>query len=278
MSAQRKMNLLVTGGNRGLGLAFLKRVATLRPETRVFFTVRTAENGEQTLENLQQTFLHQKISDRFSFMLLDTADAKSIADLVEEIKGRNIFFDAVLLNAGINIPTKILGQEVLDKTMQTNYIGPALLAEWLLEERLIRERLVLVAGWVGSLKLIRDPGIRALFSEIKEFDQLKALCDRYMEEAFEADKGKLWPMNFYGMSKLFVKLWAKVASRQSAWSPVQFYSCCPGWCKTDMTAGTAAPRTAEQGAQTHYNVMFNEFPADKNGEYFQVDNWKDIKE
>ncbi len=28
------------------------------------------------------------------------------------------------------------------------------------------------------------------------------------------------------------------------------YACCPGWCQTDMTKGTGAPKTADQGAET----------------------------
>jgi len=28
------------------------------------------------------------------------------------------------------------------------------------------------------------------------------------------------------------------------------YSCCPGWCQTDLTRGTNAPKTADEGSAT----------------------------
>lgn len=271
------MTVLVTGANRGLGLAFLKRLMASDVDGGVFFTVRSLPKGEATLQHLQGVSSDSCIRAKFEYLILDTSDPASISNLVVEIERRELKFDAVLLNAGIFIPAKIKGREVMESTLRTNLIGPTSLARALLTKSLIKERLVFVASSLGSFDLIQNLSTRqSLIDAVEGKSRETAVEDvwsRYMQEVLCGGKDEKWSMNFYGMSKLFLKLWAKAASHNEEWLPIKIVSCCPGWCRTDMTQGTAAPRDAQEGAETFYKVMCESIPFEKSGDFFLVDHW-----
>ena len=50
----------------------------------------------------------------------------------------------------------------------------------------------------------------------------------------------------HGMTKLFIRKYAEILSTKRP--ALKVYSCCPGWCKTDMAGWEKPPLTAEQGA------------------------------
>ena len=59
---------------------------------------------------------------------------------------------------------------------------------------------------------------------------------------------------------------------------IQVYSCCPGWCMTDLTSGSKPKRTAEQGATVICDLVLLDHKIDQNiqGCFYKENKWTKI--
>lgn len=116
--------VLITGSNRGLGLAFAKE--SLDRGHRVFATCRRPRKAR----DLQR--LREQNVDRLTILQLDVTDLETIdasADVVASDVGA---LDLLINNAGVNPKDEHLGSldaETMLRTFHVNAVGPMLVAQ-----------------------------------------------------------------------------------------------------------------------------------------------------
>lgn len=146
-------SLLVTGANRGLGLAFARRYSA--DGWKVIATCREPE----TATELQQ--LAEKSDGQVMIEKLDVLDHQAIDTLAARHRGRSL--DLLINNAGIVGPFPYaehlkrqrfgtLDYEVWGKVVRTNTFAPVKMAEALLDSLLLGKnpKIVSISSTVGS--------------------------------------------------------------------------------------------------------------------------------
>lgn len=206
MRGGMKNSILVTGADRGLGLAFVEHY--LQQGNNVIATSRRQPIGD-ALQNLQQ--LHQ---DKLTVYFVDLTDEVSINHFAEQLATLNIALDIVINNAGISVEQS-LGNWKTENFIQhfmVNSIAPMLMAQAVLPYMKADSKLIQITSGVGSAQwnIGTEKGL----------------------DAYAASKGAL--------NILSRRLSAKVADKNIIVSLLN-----PGWVQTDM-GGSAATTTIEQ--------------------------------
>lgn len=203
---------LITGANRGLGLA-LARAARERGQ-RVIATCRQPGEAEAL----------RSVPD-LTIAKLDVASGASRAEFARLLSSEGVSLSLVIHNAGINSQSVGAGnarehvvfgeltEEALLQTARTNAIGPLLLTQEL--QRLLAPgaRVLAISSWFGSLAE-RDRGFNFSYSGSK------ALLNMYLRLAGLA-------LREQGMIALTVN---------------------PGWMRTEMGGERAALEPAQSAA------------------------------
>ncbi len=201
---------LVTGGNKGIGLAICQGLLTSGFE--VILAARSLDKAKQAIDGLQSTQVHP--------LILDVADDLSIDRAVTELHGEIDRIDVLINNAGI-YPDKDglnilnIDRHLLDRAMQTNTYGALRTAQAFLPllEHAPAARIVNVSSGLGALG-----GLSATAAS-------------------------------YCLSKLALNGVTLMLAAALKPQGIAVYSMCPGWVKTDM-GGEGASLTPAQGADT----------------------------
>jgi NAD(P)-dependent dehydrogenase (short-subunit alcohol dehydrogenase family) len=210
---------LVTGANRGIGYAISRRLG--EQNITVVLGARDPNKGTEACSRLQGEGLD------VHFELLDVTDEKSIKTAIESIRTHFGRLDILVNNAGIMIDgeedARNVNQETIQKTMQTNVMGPLMLCQCCIP--LMQAggygRIVNMASRLGSLTDMADPG--------------------------SADTGVSSPA--YRLSKAGLNCITTLLAKEVRDDNILVNSACPGWVRTGM-GGDQAPLTPEQGADT----------------------------
>ena len=143
------LDVLVTGGNRGIGLAFVRQL--LARGDRVVATCR--QPGKATALNA----LAGEHPGRLRVLPLDVAEAKSRAELLRELPlvlGDDGRLDLLVNNAGVLHSGERFGhveQPVLEDSLRTNAVGPFLLAQALAPLLADGAKLANISSQLGSI-------------------------------------------------------------------------------------------------------------------------------
>lgn len=219
MQATTKRVALVTGANRGIGLAVASRLARL--ELTVIIGARDEKNGKEAEKRLTHNGLDAH------FTLIDVSNPTSIMAAlgrIDDIFGR---LDVLVNNAGIMIDTETgileLSLGLLQKTLETNTFGPLLLSQGCvpLMQRHNYGRIVNLSSTLGALSEIINPE-----SKYKEL----------MSPA-------------YRLSKVMLNGITALLAQELRDSNILVNSVCPGWVRTDL-GGPRAPILPEEAAET----------------------------
>src|SRR5262245_51715128 len=202
--------VVVTGGNRGIGLEICRQVATRSAE--VVLTARRREAGEEAVKILAANGL----SAHFHPLdVTNPASAKALRDYLKDTFGR---LDALVNNAGILMKEDSSGLDVKPETVRatfdTNTLAPLYLSQTL----------------VPLLKSSRAARI------VNVSSGLGALSE--MEGGHPA----------YRISKTALNAVTRILAAELR-DAVAVNSVCPGWVRTDM-GGANAERDLSQGAET----------------------------
>jgi NAD(P)-dependent dehydrogenase (short-subunit alcohol dehydrogenase family) len=111
---------IVTGANRGLGLALVK---ALSKDHRVFALCRNAKN-------FPVAYKHENIK----VLTVDITDTESVLDFVDGLKEQKIAVDLLINNAGVNDSDDDVVVSEIDEIshiFKTNVIAPTILTEYL---------------------------------------------------------------------------------------------------------------------------------------------------
>jgi len=115
--------ILITGGTSGIGKAAAKHfkqqgdVVYITGRDRERLTVTATELGVEPI-------------------LCDAANVQHIESMASQFKQDGVYFDAVVLNAGVFLPTPAMAETVesIEKTMSVNFSGPFLTVKALIPQ------------------------------------------------------------------------------------------------------------------------------------------------
>jgi len=258
---------LVTGANKGIGLAIVENLCSNNPKLHVLLGARDSKLGNEALRKLDKY-------KNVSLVQIDLNDEKSIKTAAEGVKKQYGGLDILINNAGIAWKGSAFNTEVATTTLGTNYFGTLKVCEEFFP--ILREngRVVNVSSTVGKSTLGKmSESLRNKFlADDLTVDQLNGLMNKFIKDVTDGTyKKEGWPETTYGVSKAGLTMLTRVLARDNKTKGVLINSCCPGWVKTDM-AGDHAQLTPAQGAETPVHLAFLSAHDAPNGKF-----WKDCK-
>jgi NAD(P)-dependent dehydrogenase (short-subunit alcohol dehydrogenase family) len=142
---------LVTGANKGIGLATVRRLAE-RGWT-VLLGARDVARGEAAAAS---------VDGDVSVLALDVTSDDSVSAAVKEVEARHGRLDVLVNNAGINggwVPALEATADVVRTCFETNVFGPVRVTRAFLPllRRSAAPRIVMVSSGMGSLAITSDP-------------------------------------------------------------------------------------------------------------------------
>jgi NAD(P)-dependent dehydrogenase (short-subunit alcohol dehydrogenase family) len=215
---------VITGANRGLGLATARRLG--RAGVTVLVGARTPAKGREAVERLRAEGLDAEA------LTIDVDSASSIREAATDVERRYGRLDILVNNAGI-LPEATrddaggpLDLPVFRASFETNVFGAVAVTNELLPllRRSPSGRIVNISSTMGSLTDQGDPS------------------SPYF--------GLIVPA--YQMSKAALNGFTVALSKILADTAIKVNSVCPGWVQTDLGGPAnraAAPTTADEAAQ-----------------------------
>jgi len=190
------MHVLVTGSNRGLGLAFVRHY--LDRGARVFAACR------QPGRALELNRLAGDHPARLKLLPLDVASPASITALRKELDLLTERLDRLINNAGILVAGERFGQldaEVMARSYAVNAIGPVLLTQ----------------ACADLLEKGESPRVANISSGLASISGV---------DGFHSPS--------YNASKAALNMWTRLLAQQLNPRGVLCFAMRPGWVRTDM--------------------------------------------
>jgi NAD(P)-dependent dehydrogenase (short-subunit alcohol dehydrogenase family) len=223
------MNILVTGGNKGIGFEICRQLA--KAGHHVVLSARSAERGEKAVKTLAAEGL------KVDFLLLDTGDDSSIQLAARELQQRLKALHVLINNAAVlnDWQGSVLNTNAADlrETLNINTVGPIVLTLALLPllEAGKPARVINVSSQLGSVQNMTDG----------------------------------WAS--YGISKAALNAATRKLAQALKGRGISVNAASPGWVRTEM--GTdSAPLTVEHGAQNITRII-TDMPATLTDRYLE---------
>lgn len=269
MAASMK-RVLVTGANKGVGLATVAAILTREPDTFVLLGSRSPERGEAARAQLLAR--ESGWAERIRVLPIDVSSDASVKDAAATVAswfaGERTPLYAVVNNAGIGGS----GPADMPAVLNVNTRGPHRVCEAFLP--LIdpeRGRIVNVASASGPnfVASCREDRQRQLTSPDVTWAQIEALMDECL--AIAAGSGDFAAAGFgtgsaYGLSKACLNAYTIALARENPHLLIN--ACTPGYIETDMTRPHAEARGVspaelgmkppEQGTRAALHLLFGE--------------------
>ena len=225
--------ILITGANKGIGLATVAKLLGSYDETFLLLGSRDSKKGQQALNSLLN--IQPEWKDRLDLIQIDVEQDLSVNSAAEEVVtkfGRNPSpLYAIVNNAGIG--DSMLG---LNKVLQVNTFGPKRVCDAFLP--LLNPsigRVVNVTSASGPLylagssnetkKLLTNPEVS--WTEIEKF---MSECLK-LESERTTDWGGDW--SAYGISKACTNAYSIYLAKKNP--NLTINACTPGFIETDLT-------------------------------------------
>lgn len=237
VDAMSMKRILVSGANKGIGLAVCEKLLTEWSDTYVLLGSRNPERGKAAVQSIVKK-LGEGVKDRVECIELDTSSDESVKAAAASLQSP-LF--AIINNAGIGWGYS------LEETINTNYFGPRRVNDAfgpLLQKP--NGRIVNVASASGP----------NFTYDLPQSSELKKWLHQpwTIPGATAADKiAKLDEIakstrsdNAYGCSKALLNAYTVILGKSS--QDIIVNSCSPGFIKTDLTKGTSAGKPPEAGA------------------------------
>ncbi|EXB88317.1 (+)-neomenthol dehydrogenase [Morus notabilis] len=240
---------IVTGANKGIGFALVKRLAEIG--LTLILTARDLERGSKAVESLkrQGLFVH--------FFRLDVSDPASIQAFVSWFSQNFPALDILINNAGISYNE--IGENSVkqaERVMKTNFFGAKLLTQSLLpffRRSSSSSRLLNITSRLGSLDKMRNPSIKAILAskDLSE-EQIEGVVNSFLNDVKNGVwESRGWPEMWtdYAVSKLALSAYSRVLAKRYAGLGLSVNCYCPGFTQTAMTHGKGT-HTADDAAET----------------------------
>ena len=256
-----RKRVLITGANKGIGLATVRAVLSERDDTDVLLGSRSIERGEAARKGLVDE--NPQWSDRVDVVQVDVSDDDSVeaaAKSVESLYG-------LVNNAGIG-----LGGEDMETVLNVNTRGP---------RRVCRAFLPLLDPDVGRIVNVSSasgPNFVATCSRERQktftnpdvtWQDIEALMEECL--AIEEGNGNFEKAGFgsgsaYGLSKACLNAYTIALARENP--NLTINACTPGYIETDLTRPVAEARglepedmgmkPPEKGTKAALHLLFGE--------------------
>lgn len=274
---QRQLCAVVTGSNKGIGLATVRLLA--QQGVAVVLTARDEKRGLHAVESLRREFGLSNVL----FHQLDVRDPVSAANLAQFITAQFGKLDILVNNAGasgvvvdqkklkalnIDPETWLSGKAVVDLIQEavretydsavacidTNYFGCKRVIEALLPLLQLSSsgaRIVNVSSLRSELKRIPSEKTRHELSDIDNLNEekLEKLLQIFLEDLKGGrleDGGWTMMLPSYSISKQVLNAYTRVLAKRH---PNMYVNCVhPGYVKTDLNWNTGVI-TTEEGAK-----------------------------
>lgn len=253
--------ILVTGANKGIGLAIVQAILKNHDDTFVFLGSRDAERGKKACETIG--------SDRVQVVALDVASDDSVAAAAEQVKaavnGESLY--GIVNNAGIG-----LGSDALEAVLNVNVRGIKRVSDSFLS--LLDKssgRMVNITSASGPMYVAKcDQDKQRFFVDPKvEWGAIDALMSAAVKAGDEADA--------YGLSKACANSLTMCLAQNHP--SLRINACTPGFIETDLTRPYAESsgkspadlgmKSPEEGTRSAMHLLFEEL--DGNGWYYGSD-------
>ncbi|GGH73435.1 NAD(P)-dependent dehydrogenase (short-subunit alcohol dehydrogenase family) [Pullulanibacillus pueri] len=211
------MKLLVTGANRGLGLALT--TVSIKRGHKVFAGVRDLEQRTEALQQLQALF-----PKRLTMVPLDITDEKDCRQAAQQVKEETGDIDVIISNAGLlterEKTIEQLDMSEVQKSFDVNLFGPM---------RVVKHFLPILA----------------------QGDQAAIIHISSEAGSFANAYGGDYP---YALSKHALNMFTEQLRQYLKEKAVSVYAVHPGWIKTDM-GGDQAPGSPQETAHSIIDIL-----------------------
>jgi len=276
--------ILVSGGNKGIGLAIVSRLLSEFPDTHILLGSRDKQRGEAAVKELV-TQLGQNISSRIEMILLDVGNEESVSTAVETIKNKFGSLYGLVNNAGGWLSTE-------KDTIQLNAYSVVRMCEAFVPLIQDNGRIVQISSSAGPSyvskcsqeiqSMLVSEGVT--WSEVERVivqPYLNIVEDTNLNE--DGKKAALEGLGLvdgaYGVAKAAVNAYTVELARR--YPGLRVNACTPGFIATDLTSGFAeksGKTMAEMGAKTPFEgataavkLTMGSLGADESGRYYGSD-------
>ena len=217
---QNKQNIVITGGNRGIGYGLLK---ILSDKHNVIITVRNNKKGQSTIAELG----HSK--NEINYVVMDVDNSDSVMRAADDIKQKFNNVDLLINNAGIlikeyQLPAIETSEDSILKTFNTNTLGVLRVCKSIVPLMVNGGRIINISSGMGQLD--------------------------------EMDSGS----TAYRISKTALNVLTKILSNELLSMGIKVNTICPGWVKTDMGGENATLTIEESTTQIVAFALRDNFP------------------
>ena len=217
---QNKQNIVITGGNRGIGYGLLK---ILSDKHNVIITVRENKKGQSTIAELG----HSK--NEINYVVMDVDNSDSVMSAADDIKQKFNNVDLLINNAGIlikeyQLPAIETSEDSILKTFNTNTLGVLRVCKSIVPLMVNGGRIINISSGMGQLD--------------------------------EMDSGS----TAYRISKTALNALTKILSNELLSMGIKVNTICPGWVKTDMGGENATLTIEESTTQIVAFALRDNFP------------------
>jgi len=271
--------ILVTGANKGIGLAIARGILTEHDDTRVLLGARDRERGEAAIHTLSAA--EPAFRERLQLVVLDVGKDESVSGVavaVHSMLGTGGSISAVVNNAGIGGATQELEAVLNVNTLGVRRVCEAFLP--LIDDEHGRIVNVTSASGPNFVAKCSDERRRFFLDAGTEWASLEALmrdCLALQGDSSAFEKRGLGDGNAYGLSKACTNTYTLQLARR--YPKLAINACTPGFIETDMTRGYASsqgktPReigmkTPDDGARCPLYLLFGKLEG--NGRYYGSD-------
>nr|AXS75743.1 20 beta-hydroxysteroid dehydrogenase [Rhamdia quelen] len=244
---------VVTGANKGIGLAIVKGLCKAGFNGDVVLTARSEALGKEAVELVKAEGFRNVVFHR-----LDICDQGSSLALGKFLKEKYGGLDVLINNAGIAFKVNATEPfaEQAEVTMRTNFWGTLWVCHALFPLLRPHARVVNVSSFVSQKGLQKcSPELQAKLrrTDLSE-EEICLMMGEFVTAAQSgAHEAQGWPDTAYGTTKIGVtvlsRIQARVLNETRPGDGILLNACCPGWVRTDI-AGANAPKSPEEGAVT----------------------------
>lgn len=221
--------ILVTGANKGIGLATVRAILEQHEDTEVLLGSRNADRGRAALETLTND--NPQWASRLHLVTLDVADDTSVTEARAQIeRGGHTPLYGIVNNAGIG-----LGSSELRTIVNVNTLGVVRVCEAFMP-------LIADGGRVVNVASASGPNFVATCSASRQAFFTDAgvgwpAVESVIDEAIAASERGEDIGNAYGFSKACVSLYTMILAREHP--RLLINACTPGYIETDLTRPSA---------------------------------------
>lgn len=268
--------ILVTGANKGIGLAVVEAILRREQDTFVYLGARDLARGEAAAASLAER--ERAFADRLAVLEIDVASDASVRAAAARLAGVTLY--AIVNNAAVGV-----GSGTLAQIVDTNILGVRRVCEAFLP-LLVADggRIVNVSSASGPMFVAgcSPERQRELTDDRITWPRIQAILDECVELERAGDAAAFSARGLgdgaaYGLSKALLNGYTMLLAREHPKLVVN--ACTPGFIATDLTKPylDASGQTAEQlgmkppseGAKAPVHLLFAELPG--NGRFYGSD-------